>query len=106
MITENCAELIRTLPSLVRDSARVEDIEKMDGDDAADAARYGLKSRMRSQTGANAPFDQRIAARVTLNDPTIRAIQARKAELDEQRRSGPISFARHHPRPGAPFRQL
>ena len=106
MITENCAELIRTLPSLVRDSARVEDTEKMDGDDAADAARYGLKSRMRSQTGANAPFDQRIAARVTSNDPTIRAIQARKAELDEQRRSGPISFARHHPRPGAPFRQL
>jgi hypothetical protein len=29
----------------VRDSVRIEDVEKMDGDDAADAARYGLISR-------------------------------------------------------------
>ena len=29
LLTENCVELIRTIPNLVRDSARVEDIEKM-----------------------------------------------------------------------------
>jgi hypothetical protein len=45
VLTENCIELIRTRPNLVRDPARIEDIEKMDGDDSADAARYGLKSR-------------------------------------------------------------
>src|SRR5579864_576245 len=45
LLTDNCIELIRTLPSLVRDQARVEDVEKIDGDDPADAARYGLKSR-------------------------------------------------------------
>ena len=45
LLTENCTELIRTLPNLIRDLARVEDIEKMGGDDAADAARYGPKSR-------------------------------------------------------------
>ena len=45
LLTDNCIELIRTIPTLVRDMARVEDIEKMDGDDPADAARYGLKSR-------------------------------------------------------------
>jgi hypothetical protein len=44
LITDNCAKLIDNLPLLVRDDDRVEDIRKVDGDDAADAARYGLVS--------------------------------------------------------------
>jgi phage terminase large subunit len=44
VITDNCAKLIDGLPLLVRDEDRVEDIRKVDGDDAADAARYGLVS--------------------------------------------------------------
>jgi phage terminase large subunit len=44
LITDNCAKLIDSLPILVRDDDRVEDIRKADGDDAADAARYGLVS--------------------------------------------------------------
>jgi phage terminase large subunit len=44
LITENCAKLIECLPQLVRDNHRVEDIRKVDGDDLADAARYGLVS--------------------------------------------------------------
>ncbi len=44
IITENCARLIECLPLLVRDNSRPEDIRKMDGDDPADAARYGLVS--------------------------------------------------------------
>ncbi len=44
LITENCARLIDCLPQLVRDDRRVEDIRKVDGDDPADAARYGLVS--------------------------------------------------------------
>ncbi|HXQ24918.1 MAG TPA: hypothetical protein VN822_00780 [Candidatus Acidoferrales bacterium] len=97
-ITDNCIELIRTLPNLVRDSARVEDIEKMDGDDPADAARYGLKSRYAARRGdpdgwrSHMPLADRLAARVLSADPTIRAIQARKAALDESRRSHPVSF--------------
>lgn len=47
MITENCKELIGCLPMLVRDERRVEDVRKTDGDDAADAARYGLVSGVR-----------------------------------------------------------
>jgi phage terminase large subunit len=47
VITENCAKLIDGLPLLVRDDRRVEDIRKMDGDDPADAARYGLVSGAR-----------------------------------------------------------
>jgi phage terminase large subunit len=103
LLTENCAELIRTLPSLVRDSARIEDIQKMDGDDPADAARYGLKSRYGSGHAAHrrTPLDDRLAACVLSPDPTIRAIQAHKALLDETRGSRPISFLRRW-RPGLP----
>jgi hypothetical protein len=94
LLTENCIELIRTLPNLVRDPARVEDIEKMEGDDPADAARYGLKSRYSVRRGAHEhlPLEQRLAALVTSPDPTIRAIQARKAQLEQSHRGQPISF--------------
>ena len=44
VITDNCAKLIDGLPLLIRDDDRVEDIRKADGDDPADAARYGLVS--------------------------------------------------------------
>jgi phage terminase large subunit len=44
LITDNCAKLIDCIPQLVRDNGRVEDIRKVDGDDPADAARYGLVS--------------------------------------------------------------
>ena len=44
LLTDNCIELIRTIPNAGRVMARIEDIEKMEGDDPADAARYGLKS--------------------------------------------------------------
>ncbi|HEY2819430.1 MAG TPA: phage terminase large subunit [Candidatus Acidoferrum sp.] len=44
LISDNCAKLIDGLPLLIRDDDRVEDIRKVDGDDSADAARYGLVS--------------------------------------------------------------
>jgi hypothetical protein len=96
LLTDNCTELIRTLPTLVRDSARIEDVEKMDGDDAADAARYGLISRYAARRSglARPPLEQRLAERVTAVDPTIRAIQARKAQLEETKRVQPVSFLR------------
>ena len=98
LLTDNCIELIRTLPNLVRDPARIEDIEKMDGDDPADAARYGLKSRYGARHGGGSerrmPLAARLAERVTSADPTVRAIQARKAQLEESRRSQPVSFLR------------
>ncbi|HEX5424369.1 MAG TPA: phage terminase large subunit [Candidatus Acidoferrales bacterium] len=94
-VTDNCIELIRTLPTLVRDTAKIEDIEKMDGDDAADAARYGLKSRYAVRgSHAQPPIEQRLAERVTSIDPTIRAIQARKAQIDESRRVQPVFVRR------------
>jgi phage terminase large subunit len=96
LLTDNCSELIRTLPALVRDTVRIEDVEKMDGDDAADAARYGLMSRYAARRSgmARPPYEQRLAERVTSADPTIRAMQARKAQLDESKRVQPVSFFR------------
>ena len=100
LLTDNCIELIRTLPTLVRDPARVEDVEKMEGDDPADAARYGLKSRYGTRRGGHrqVPFEQRLAERVTSADPTVRAIQARRAQIEEYRRTQPVSFLRRRPR--------
>ena len=91
LIGENCAELVRVLPLLTRDTARVEDVLKMDGDDAADSARYGLKSRLRP---GNAPLEQRVLERVTATDPTSRAIQIQKALAEECRRAGPAPLFR------------
>jgi hypothetical protein len=94
LLTDNCIELIRTLPNLVRDPIRIEDVEKMDGDDPADAARYGLKSRYaaRAPGATRAPYEQRLAQHVTSADPTVRAIQSRKAQLEESQRNNPVSF--------------
>ncbi len=89
VIADSCPELIRTLPELVRDESNIEDIAKRDGDDAADAARYGLKSRA-SARPAKPPWEQEFEARITSSDPTIRAIQIRKAELDLPQRNRPI----------------
>lgn len=47
LISESCRALIHCLPTLVRDDTRVEDIRKVDGDDPADAARYGVVSGIR-----------------------------------------------------------
>jgi len=44
VITDSCAQLIECIPQLVRDDRRQEDIRKVDGDDPADSARYGLVS--------------------------------------------------------------
>jgi phage terminase large subunit len=98
-LTENCIELIRTLPNLVRDQARIEDIEKMDGDDPADAARYGLKSRYATFHGdphawrSRMPLTDRIASRAVSPDPTVRALQIRRFAIEERRATGPVRFA-------------
>jgi hypothetical protein len=102
LLADNCIELIRTLPNLVRDQARVEDVEKMDGDDPADAARYGLKSRFATFRGdpnawrSRIPLTDRIASRAVSPDPTVRAMQIRRFSIEERRGLGPVRFARRH----------
>ncbi|MHB8413356.1 MAG: hypothetical protein ACYDDI_15620 [Candidatus Acidiferrales bacterium] len=95
-IADSCPELIRTLPELVRDAVNVEDIAKRDGDDAADAARYGLKTRASAKL-PKPPREQELHERVTSSDPTIRAIQARKAEHDLRNAASSVVSRPHAP---------
>jgi hypothetical protein len=74
-ISSACERLLECLPTLTRDTANVEDIRKIDGDDPADSARYGLKSRM---DPARMPAEMALAARIPAQDPTSRAIWLRK----------------------------
>lgn len=94
IIGDNCTALIDCLPSLTRDEDKVEDVEKVVGDDAADGARYGLKSRERP---AVAPLAERVEARmVTASaDPSIRAIQLQVALQKERKATpGPVPIRR------------
>jgi hypothetical protein len=110
LITDNCAELIDSLPLLVRDESRREDIRKVDGDDAADAARYGLVSGARlaglggyvapgfSPASGTAPhlgstphfvhgmpLDEQIQRQISATDPTSRAIHSQRLESEAKR---------------------
>jgi phage terminase large subunit len=95
LITDNCAKLIDCIPQLVRHDGRVEDIRKVDGDDPADAARYGLVSGGRlagvgaapsrfsgfDRTGEVAPLTKSIApisARMEIR-PSSSACRARSS---------------------------
>jgi len=100
VISDGCRRLIEVLPTLVRDERNVEDIAKVDGDDPADAARYGLKSRLRPRT---APVETRLLERMAevqkkaeeqgrTMDPTVRALYARKFESEERQRQKPVFF--------------
>jgi phage terminase large subunit len=76
LITDNCGKLIDSLPLLVRDATRVEDIHKADGDDAADAARYGLVSgvRLAGVTAQPARFGGSTAPRAGQPPPQNSAV--------------------------------
>jgi phage terminase large subunit len=119
VITENCARLIECLPLLVRDDHRVEDIRKTDGDDPADAARYGLVSGGRL-AGVGAPFGtpragqppplkpagtgphfvtgmplgEQIARQISAQDPTSRAIHSQRLEAEARKQFAPKKFPR------------
>ncbi len=114
VITDNCAELIQCLPHLVRDEGRREDIRKVDGDDPADAARYGLVSGARlanlnAAVGAGLappgttqgsplhsfgpqshfvhgmPLDEQIQRQISAQDPTSRAIHSQRLESEAKK---------------------
>ncbi len=103
LIADDCERLIECIPTLTRDLDRPEDVLKADGDDPADSARYGLKSRL---SPGRMPLEERVNQRVeklALSDPTSRAIQARRILLEEQKRETPIK--RHSSRFWRPMSQ-
>jgi hypothetical protein len=109
LIADTCGKLIECIPTLVRDERRMEDIRKVDGDDPADAARYGLVSGARfcdfsnqcsaistndaarnlSSMGQTTPhfvhgmpLGEQIARQVSAEDPTSRAIHYQRLESE------------------------
>ena len=121
LITENCVKLIEGLPLLVRADNRIEDIRKVEGDDSADAARYGLVSGARlaglqrpviprSETAKNPssidpgpprfvhgmPLGEQIARQVSAEDPTSRAIHYQRLESEMRRQFRPARLPRRH----------
>jgi phage terminase large subunit len=119
VITDNCEELIECIPQLVRDDRRQEDIRKVDGDDPADAARYGLVSGGRlagvgpafvpSRAGqapphcqpvntphfvTGMPLGEQIARQVTATDQTSRAIHYQRLEAEAKKQFRPKPLPR------------
>lgn len=82
IVDPECERLIQCIPILGRDEKNPEDVLKTAGDDPGDATRYGIYSRLK---GKRPPLGERIAARVTATDPTARAMQARKAFVQESK---------------------
>jgi phage terminase large subunit len=121
VITENCTKLIECMPTLVRDITRSEDIRKMDGDDPADAARYGLVSGGRfagvgtgftsSRAGqppplhppgsgahfvTGMPLAEQIARQVSATDPTSQAIHYQRLQAEARKQFRPKPLPRRH----------
>ena len=82
-ILENCQNLIRTLPLLVYDPIKVEDVDTEGEDHAYDALRYGLKSVHRRD--AEKPRELRLAEYVSgARDATAMAMRMRRFEAMER----------------------
>jgi hypothetical protein len=73
IIDRDCVALIECIPTLTRDPDNPEDVLKVEGDDPADSARYGLKSRL---SPGQAPIEVRIEDRITaLNERRVNTYQ-------------------------------
>jgi phage terminase large subunit len=119
LITENCERLIECIPQLVRDERRDADIRKVEGDDSADAARYGLVSGgrlagvgpafMPARAGQAPPYNspvgtphfvtsmplgEQIARQVTATDQTSRAIHYQRLEAEAKKFFRPAKLPR------------
>ncbi len=117
VISTKCPRLIECLPLLIHDERRVEDVRKMDGDDPADAARYGIVPGVRyAGVGAQAsapgagqappeiggaarfvpgiPVAVQIERQITAEDPTSRAIHQQRLQGEAKKQLGAHRFGR------------
>ena len=84
-IADNCRRLVKNIPVLTRDPKKVEDVLKVTGDDPADCARYGLKSRLDSR---DKPYEYRLTETLdAIPDYTQKHIMHLKME-DEHQEAG------------------
>jgi hypothetical protein len=105
LIGSDCKELIKVLPSLTRDDDKREDCIKFDGDDAADAARYGVYSDAPTN---QTPYAERVQSAVAemqkivpatvqgITDYNIVAMQSRIAEAKLKKEFQPVKRNPRH----------
>jgi len=116
VISSKCPRLIECMPTLLHDERRVEDVRKIEGDDPADAARYGIVPGVRyagvgAQDGApgagqappeiggarfvpGIPVAVQIERQITAEDPTSRAIHQQRLQAEARKQLGPHRFGR------------
>jgi hypothetical protein len=93
-VSSVCPRLIDSIPSLVHaPPPHQEDVLKVEGGDAADSARYGLKSRFGQ---IKEPVEMKIMREVTspITDLTSRHIEYLAAEAKHKKSQRPIRFGR------------
>lgn len=93
-VSSTCPRLIDCMPSLVHaPPPHQEDALKVDGDDSAESARYGLKTRFGQ---IKEPVELRISKAMVspLADPTSRHIEHLKASLANRHSDQPVSMGR------------
>src|SRR5258708_18589771 len=73
-IDPSCKHLIDVIPMITTDEDDPEEIEKFDGDDAWDSARYGYKSRQREGTK---PIGERV------NEKVLAFATSRKKNIED-----------------------
>lgn len=100
---DTCPQLVKCLPTLIRDDkhpGRIEDVLKVDhtenqiGDDPADSARYGLKTKYGE---AQVPLEVRVKARLEALPVNMsqKMLQAERIVKEERKRTiGPIALRR------------
>ena len=90
-ITDNCKDLIESLPMLLRDDGNVEDVAPHPRDHSPDSVRMGLSTYLRQ---SREPIELKAARLVTSSDPTMRAIQVQKAEAMIRKAGQPVRVRR------------
>jgi phage terminase large subunit len=92
-IGTNCEKLIATLPQMRSDDTKVEDCMKFEGDDAADAARYALKSRLRpGRPGVEERVMKRLDSAIAPDDLHSRMLAFERIANEESKKGQPIRF--------------
>lgn len=79
-VSSDCPRLIAVMPQAPRDEKKPEQIAKFNGDDPLDGCRHGIYGKFSGKI--KEPVEMLVAKRVTSPDPTIRAIQAQKAQIE------------------------
>ncbi|MEE9567923.1 MAG: hypothetical protein V3W37_00935, partial [Candidatus Binatia bacterium] len=105
VIGDHCKGIIECIPMMIRDEKNVEDVMKIDGDDAYDSCRYGLKSRYSAKAE---PFESRLKKMIKpIEDPNEAMMKVMQETAKHKKHSQPKRrLPRRFLRPHAPNKRF